>query len=154
MVVNNKQFGSKTKSKYTVINIEKYIGNPDNVIIRSSWERDAFTFCDNNPNILRWCSEEIVIPYILPLPNGGVRPAKYYPDLYVEYKDVNGKLNRELIEIKPKKQTRPSRARNPKTKMFENAAFMKNTLKWEAAHAWCKERGIEFKILHEGDQFK
>lgn len=150
----SKNFGTKQLPRYKVKNTEKYIGNPDNIVIRSSWERDAFIFCDNNPNILRWCSEEIEIPYMLPLPNGNVRKAKYYPDLFVEYRDVDGNLHREVIEIKPKKQTRPSRARNPKTKMMENAAFMKNCLKWEAAEQWCKQRGITFKILHEGDQFK
>ncbi len=140
---------------YQVRNPEKYLGDVNNVFYRSSWELEAFEFCDfKNPNVLRWASEEIVIPYALPTPNGGVRPAKYYPDLYMEYINAQKQLCKVLIEIKPKKQMKASRARNPKTKMFENAQYMKNQLKWEAAEAWCKKNGIKFMIMHEGDQFK
>jgi hypothetical protein len=139
---------------YKVKNPEKYMGDVKNVFYRSSWEEEAFKFCDNNPNVLKWASEEIAIPYMCPTGNGGLRPAKYYPDLYMEYRNASGQVCREIIEIKPKSQTKPSRKRNPKVKMMENAMFMKNQLKWQAADQWCKERGIKFRVLHEKDQFK
>lgn len=139
---------------YEVKNPEKYDGDINNIFYRSSWELEAFKFCDNNPNILKWSSEEIVIPYNVPTANGGVRPAKYFPDLYIEYKNINEKICRELIEIKPKKQTKPSRSRKPKVKMFENKAYMKNQLKWEAAKKWCQQNGITFRVITEDDQFK
>lgn len=139
---------------YEVRNPEKYDGDTKNVFYRSSWELEAFKFCDNNPNVLKWSSEEIIIPYAVPTQNGGVRPAKYYPDLYMEYRNAAGKICKELIEIKPKKQTKPSRARNPKTKMYENQIYNKNMLKWEAARNWCKQNGITFRIITESEQFK
>lgn len=138
---------------YEVQRPEKYLGDVNNVFYRSSWELEAFKFCDNNPNVLKWSSEEIVIPYAVPTNNGGVRPAKYYPDIYMEYRDANGKTHKDLIEIKPKKQTKPSRSRNPKNKMYENQVYAKNQLKWEAARAWCGKNGITFRILTENEQF-
>ena len=133
---------------------EKYEGDVENIVYRSSWELEAFKFCDNNPNVLKWSSEEIVVPYAMPTKTGGVRPARYIPDLYMEYRTKDGRLMRDLIEIKPRKQTKPSRARNPKNKLYENAVYQKNMLKWEAARKWCGERGINFRILTESEQFK
>ena len=138
---------------YEPKNPEKYMGDATNIVYRSSWELDAFKFCDNNPNVLKWASEEIVIPYAMPTPSGGVRKARYFPDLYMEYKRRDGKVVRDLIEIKPKKQTKPSRSRNPKNKMYENQVHQKNLLKWEAARQWCAQNGINFRILTESDQF-
>lgn len=138
---------------YEVKNPEKYKGDVKNVFYRSSWEFEAFKFCDNNPNVIEWASEEIVIPYAMPTSSGGIRPAKYYPDLYMKYVNSAGKICTELIEIKPKKETRPSRSRNPKTKMMENATYQKNMLKWEAARNWCKQKGMIFRVITEQDQF-
>jgi len=146
--------GWGTGLKYEVQRPEKYVGDLDNVIYRSSWEKDAFVFCDTNPNVLRWSSEEIVIPYAKPAANGGVRPAKYYPDLYMEYRNKDGQLCKDLIEIKPSRQTKPSKSRNPKNKLFENQTWQINQLKWEAARNWCKGRGITFRLLTEKEQFK
>jgi len=139
---------------YTPQHPKKYVGDVDNIQYRSSWEKEAFEFCDNNPNVLKWSSEEIVIPYSKPTPNGGVRPARYFPDLYMEYKNRSGTLCKELIELKPSKQTKPSRSRNPKTKMYENHLYFINELKWAAAREWCKGKGITFRILTEKEEFK
>ena len=141
------------QGEYTPNNPEKYKGDLSNIIYRSSWELEAFEFCDNNKNVLFWSSEEIVIPYAMPMANGSVRPAKYYPDLYMEYKRADGKIARDLIEIKPHKQTQVSKSRNPKNKMYENAVHFKNQLKWEAARAWCGQNGLTFRILTEKEQF-
>ena len=37
--------------KYTVVNKEKYRGNPVEVVYRSHWEKLCFIWCDNNPSI-------------------------------------------------------------------------------------------------------
>jgi hypothetical protein len=139
---------------YTVKYPEKYIGDLDNVFYRSSWELDAFEFCENNKRVLKWSSEEICIPYFKPTGNGGFKPAKYWPDLYMEYMRSDGKVCKDLVEIKPHKQTNPSRSRNPKNKMFENQTFMINELKWEAARNWCKQNGMTFRVVTEKNQFK
>lgn len=136
-------------------NLEKYIGQILPVKYRSSWERTTMMFLDNNPNIVRWSYESIQIPYYKPMPNGIMRPAIYYPDVYVEYNDKNGVYHRELIEIKPKKQTKQSRSRNTRVKMAESYVFSVNTAKWEAAKRWCAHQGnVEFRILTETSIFE
>jgi len=143
---------------YAVKNKEKYIG-PDinNVVFRSSWEKRFFEFLDNNIYVVAWASEPEPIQYMKPVPDGDLgvkfKKAKYYPDIYVEYIS-NGVLKKELIEIKPLKQTKPSRSRNPVTKLQENYVLAVNTAKWEAARKWCAAKGIEFKILTEKSLFK
>ncbi len=141
------------KKRFTPRYPEKYLGDHTDIIIRSSWELRAFEFCDSNPNVLKWGSEEIVIPYMKPCP-GGFKPARYFPDLYVEYIKKNGEIKKELIEVKPKKFMRASRARNDHTKMFENATFIVNMAKFQAAEHWCKLNGIDFRVMSEDSIFR
>ena len=109
------------KGKYKIKNPDKYLGNPTKVIFRSLWERNAFRWCENNPNIRAWSSEEIVVPYKCSVDN---RLHRYFVDLYLEMKD--GKTF--LIEIKPKKETQPPKtegrepgliSRVPKKEFFD-----------------------------------
>jgi len=51
------------KGKYTPENPRKYKGKTENIIYRSLWERKFMVFCDKNPNVIQWSSEEIIIPY-------------------------------------------------------------------------------------------
>lgn len=151
-----KSFGGK-KPKFELRNPHKYDGDVDNIVFRSTWEYNAFKFCDNNPNVLLWSSEEIAIPYMKPVfVSGGklsTKLARYYPDLYVEYVNKNGDVMKELIEIKPKKQTRASRAKKYSTNFFENMTYMVNTAKWDAAKNWCKQHDIKFCIVTEDSLF-
>lgn len=141
------------KKRFRPNHPEKYMGDANNIIIRSSWELRAFQFCDNNPNVLKWGSEEIAIPYMKPFP-GGYKPARYYPDLYVEYMDRDGNLIKELIEVKPEKFTRASRARNTATKAFENIQYIVNMAKFTAANNWCQQNGVKFSVLTEKSIFR
>ena len=52
------------KGKWKPKNLEKYEGNPFNITYRSLWERKAFKWCDENPEVRSWSSEEIIVPYI------------------------------------------------------------------------------------------
>ena len=81
-------------------NASKYIGNPINIMYRSLWERKFMKFCDSSQNVLRWGSEEVIVPYINPLDN---KPHRYYVDFIVEMKTAEG-IKTLLVEIKPKKQ--------------------------------------------------
>ena len=69
-------------------NPQKYRGNPTNIVYRSLWERKFMVFCDNNPSILQWGSEEIIIPYRAP--DGKVR--RYFPDFYIKVREKSGKV--------------------------------------------------------------
>jgi len=150
---NEKWKKGKFKPRYP----DKYLGNVEDIVYRSSWELNAFKMLDGNPNITGWASEEIAIPYAKPMFNSGKLyyiEALYYPDLYVEYTDKDGNFVKELIEIKPKKQTRPSRARNYVNKLNENYTFEVNKHKWEAAMKWCEKRDIKFSIVTEKTIFR
>lgn len=140
------------KGKYTPKKPEKYLGNPNNIIYRSLWERRFMRYCDENPKILEWSSEEIIVPYISPVDN---RPHRYFPDFFIRMIDANGNKIARLIEVKPEKQTKPPRkkvtSRGKPTASFlrEAKTYAVNDAKWKAADEYCKDRGWEFIILTE-----
>ena len=116
---------------------------------RSGLELKFMKFCDNNPNVLKWGSENVIVPYISPLDN---RTHKYYVDNYVEIREGN-KIKKYLIEIKPSRQTKkPSTNYKKKSHLlYETKMWVINQEKWKAAVVWAKRRGIEFKIITEKD---
>ena len=138
------------KRRYFPLFPEKYTGDPTNIIMRSSWETQFAHWCDKNPNIIKWSSEETIIPYRCPTDNYIHR---YFVDFKVQVKDKNNTLKTYLVEVKPSKQTKPPEYPGKKTKKYlvESLAFMKNQAKWEAANRYAKERGWEFKIITEYD---
>ena len=99
------------KGKFKPKNPKKYKGNPTNIIYRSLLERRFMVYLDNTPAVLKWSSEEIIIPYVSPLDN---RVHRYFPDFYMKYKNSSGQIVEDLIEVKPFKQTSPP---NPKRKL-------------------------------------
>lgn len=142
---------------FTPRNPDKYIGDLTNIVYRSSWEEHAFKFLDNNPNVLHWISEPLPIAYLKPVQVGGkwsTKPANYFPDLFVEYVNREGSVIKELIEIKPLKQTRASRSKKESVRLQENYVHLVNQAKWEAAQAWCDKYGIKFSILTENSLFR
>ena len=50
--------------KWEPKNPDKYAGDVNNIISRSGWETKFFNWCDNNPSVIAWNSEEVVVPYI------------------------------------------------------------------------------------------
>jgi hypothetical protein len=92
---------------------EKYVGDVNKIRFMSSWELQADKFLDDNPNVLRWSSEEIVIPYVKPT-DGKVH--RYYPDYWVEYRNKHGDVVSEIWEVKPETQTKPPKTRGKKKK--------------------------------------
>jgi hypothetical protein len=136
-------------------NPQKYLGDIRQLKYKSSWEEEAFKVCDNNPYILEWGYEIIDILYVIPSIKtmGKLQVKKYKPDLYVVVQNENGTVNKKLIEIKPFKQTKKSRSRNPRIKLQEDYIHGINTLKWNAAVEWCKERNIEFLVVTERELF-
>jgi len=136
---------------YTPKNPEKYTGDVTKIRYMSSWELNFNHFLDNNPNILRWSSEEIAIPYVKPTTG---RVHRYFPDYWIEYKDAEGNLKQEIIEVKPLQQTRRTRSKNPKTKLYEDIAYAINIAKWQSAKLFCDKYGITFRIMTEREIFK
>jgi|TARA_B100000424_G_scaffold85560_1_gene63946 hypothetical protein len=132
------------KGRYKIKNPDKYLGNPTNVIFRSLWERNTFRWCENNPKVRAWSSEEIVVPYKCKVDN---KLHRYFVDLYVEMN--NGQTI--LVEIKPKKETLPPKQPKRKTKKFLNEVitFSKNQDKWEAADQYARHKGWKFQVWTE-----
>ena len=136
------------KGRYNPVNPKKYKGNPQNIIYRSLWERKFMVYCDTNDKVLEWGSEEIIIPYISPWDS---KVHRYFPDFYIKVKQSSGTLKKFIIEVKPKKQTRPPKPVERKTKRWikEVRTFGINEAKWKHATKWCKDNDMEFKILTE-----
>ena len=100
-------------------------------------------YLDRQPGVLQWNSEEIIIPYKSPIDGKWHR---YYPDFWV--KTSKGE---SIIEIKPKKQTKPPKE-NPKHRiryLREVKTFVVNEAKWKAAEEFCENKGFQWQIMTE-----
>jgi hypothetical protein len=135
---------------YKVKNREKYKGDPNNVIYRSSWEAKVFSWLDNNPNVISWGSEEFHIPYLSPVDK---RLHRYFPDIIVQVKTATGQTKTMVLEIKPLAQTQMPKPRQRITENYKNEikTYAVNQAKWKAADEYCKDHGWEFKIITEND---
>lgn len=132
------------RGKYTLINPQKYVGDVNDITYRSIWERNAMRWCDENPNVIEWGSEEFSINYMNPVKG---KISKYYPDLFLRMSD--GKLR--IIEIKPKSQTAPPEPQNRRTKKYitEVATWAVNSEKWKAAREVAQRNNLSFEIWTE-----
>ena len=130
---------------FTPVNKDKFLGST--AIYRSGLELKFMRFCDNNPNVIKWGSENVIIPYISPLDG---RTHKYYVDNFVIIKE-GSVIKKYLIEIKPSKQTLPPETKYKKKQylIYEQSMYIKNQAKWQAAREFCKKKGLDFLILTE-----
>ena len=135
------------QGKFIPKNPEKYVGNTTEIVFRSSWERKAMIFFDENPNVTKWASEEIIVPYISPLDG---REHRYFPDFVIEVNDREGRTRKIMVEIKPHVQCSPPKQKKQTKRMItEMSTYMVNSAKWAAAVVFCNRVGMEFKILTE-----
>ena len=137
------------KGRYSPVNKEKYQGNPTNVIYRSLWERKFMKWCDLSESVIKWGSEETVVPYVSPLDN---KIHRYFIDFYVQLRDKDGILKSYLVEVKPKKYTKPPKTNpNRKTRAWfsEVKNWGVNEAKWKAAEEFAKDKNWQFIILTE-----
>ncbi len=140
------------QGKYTLQNKEKYVGDPTNIVFRSSWEKRFMLWADTNPNILRWNSEEVIVPYYDPSSD---KERRYFVDFLIEFRTRDGLIKKALVEIKPEAQTKPPKPRTRITKAFieETMTYNTNTAKWAYARKFCSDRGLDFVILTEKHLF-
>ena len=138
------------KGKYRPNNPLKYKGDYRNIIYRSLWELKFMKYCDSNQNILEWGSEEFWLPYRSPLDN---KVHRYFPDFYIKVREKTGKINKMVIEVKPKRQCMEPKRPKRKTRgyIYEVREYARNQAKWKAAKSYCLDRGYEFKILTENE---
>lgn len=123
-------------------NPQKYVG-PLPIIYRSSLELAFIRKLELNPNVDKWSSENIQIPYTMKEKQGNkfvdVRHT-YNVDFTVWLK--NG--TKYVIEIKPSGLTPLNEAQ-----IKRNPMMYKNACKWKAAIAWCNQNGYIFRVVTE-----
>lgn len=134
------------QGKFTLKNPDKYMGTKD-PLYRSSWEFAFMKFCDESPSIAKWASEAVRIPYRNPLTG---RYTIYVPDFFINYVDKGGQPHAEIVEIKPQNQSLKEKVGK---NLNNQASYILNQAKWEAATAWCRQKGLKFRVINETDIF-
>ena len=135
------------KGRFRPKNPQKYKGDPNNIIYRSTWEIKVMNYLDENPNVIWWGSEELPIPYISPVDK---KKHRYFPDFIAKMRKADGTVMTYVIEVKPEKQTQPpTQKRKTKTFLQETITYEVNKAKWYAAEEFCKDHGWQFQILTE-----
>ena len=133
-------------------NPQKYKGDVNNIIYRSSWERRVLQWMDTNPNVVEYSSEEVVIPYLSPVDG---KYHRYFVDFCAKIKNRDGEVITYLIEVKPYKQTLEPEVKKRVTKQYINEVYTWgiNSSKWKATKEYCRKRNWVFKILTEKELF-
>ena len=165
-MINSKPNNSNYhQGNYIPTNKDKVIklNNQGGVYFRSSLERKLMIYLDNNPDIIRWASESIEIPYISEeYANGEVvnKQRRYYPDFYYEI-NTGGNIKRVIAEVKPKSEVDDvNLLKEGNFKLPEKYSFgklkslkykfelaKKNLCKFETMIEYCKQKGMTFIII-------
>jgi hypothetical protein len=126
----------------------KYVGDHKNIIYRSSWEARFMDKFDRESWVVSWASEEIIVPYKSPVDGKWHR---YFVDFVIKVENNKGELETWMIEVKPKKQTKPPEPQKRITKRYltEVTTWGVNEAKWKAAIEYCKDRKWKFIIFTE-----
>jgi hypothetical protein len=137
------------KGRFLPQNPQKYAGDANNIIWRSTWEKRVMEWLDRSENVVYWASEELVIKYYSPIDN---KIHRYFPDFTVKIKKKDGTVMTHVLEVKPEYQTKqPVMKRKTKRFLEEQVTFIVNQSKWKAATEFCKDRGWVFQIVTEKD---
>jgi len=162
---------AKTKQGYAKIkNKEKYIGDPELIIYRSSWEFGFIKYCDMSPSVKRWSSEPVSIPYydrvskLEECAKFGLNPndpsnwevKNYNTDFWFEADMGGDKTEKIFVEIKPSYQLKkppppPRDAPLKEQRIFNNAAkaYIINEAKFAAMKEWAEKNGCKFYVFTE-----
>ena len=131
---------------------EKYVGDVDTIVSRSSWELHFMRYCDSNPAVIAWTSEYPIKYYS----TVDEKVRRYFVDFFVKMRTVDGHAVL-MIEVKPDEQCAPPRkprTANHKSQMrylTECAAYQLNVDKWQAAREFAEKNNMKFIILNEYD---
>jgi len=155
---------------YRVQHPEKYIGDPNLVIYRSSWEWSFCRWCDFSPSIKRWSSEPTQVPYydrvskLEECKKLGLNPndpknwviKQYHTDFWVEIDKGNNIVEKMFIEIKPSDKLRKPTPPTENSSLKEQRRFniqakeyLINEAKWCAMNAWAQKNNTKFYVFTE-----
>lgn len=148
-IFKNKPDGPKKKGSpnyrsgdFLVYNPKKYFGDLP-IKYRSSYELLFMHKIEANSNVLRWSSENVVIPYLMKEKIDGkfvdVRH-NYITDFTVILQDGT----KFICEVKPLAFTPLNEAQ-----IRNSPVHYKNAQKWKYAMRWCTMNGYKFKIINE-----
>ncbi len=139
-----------TPYKYTLKNPQKYVGNKEDIWVRSSYERKFMNWCDLNPSVIKWGSEIYPIEYYYQIDK---QIHRYFIDFFIQLKTADDIIKNIAVEIKPFSQTRKPVRGNKKEKTYLNECltYQKNCDKWRAAQLWAEKNDFEFQIMTEFD---
>lgn len=131
-------------------NRKKYKGDASNIIYRSGWELKFLRYLDSHPSVVWYSSEEVIVPYFDSIQE---KRRRYFPDFIVKFNTKEGgKIF--MIEVKPYKETVPPQRKRGKKKerlIAEKLTYQNNEDKWDAAEAYCKQKGWTFQIITENE---
>lgn len=135
---------------YKPRNPEKYSGDVKKIVFRSGMELKFFRFFDHNPAIIKWNSEEVIVPYMAETDG---KMHRYFVDAWLQVKNKHGKIQEYLVELKPFAFTQEPPQQNRKTQTYQRKVYeyLKNLSKWKAADEFAQKRGQKFIILTERD---
>lgn len=143
---------NKNQGQFVPRNPHKYTGRYP-IVVRSSWERMFCQWLDVNQSVIAWTSEGVVIPYYDPIQQ---KRRRYYPDFWMKVNTEQG-VQQFLIEIKPRKETKPPTPKGrkaTKTQLYQEATWVTNQAKFEAAEKYCQKMKWNWKILTEKELFR
>lgn len=134
---------------YKPFNPSKYMGDPNKILYRSSWELKVCQKLDRADYVIGWGCETIQINYISP--KDGL-PHRYFPDFVVVTLDrINNKKIVTVIEVKPHAEQFPPKQTGKKKSRYitECITYEVNQAKWHTAREYCKQKGWNFLVLTE-----
>lgn len=141
-------FRRTMKGRFIPKNPQKYVGNVNAIFFRSSWERTVMFWLDKNNAVLHWSSETLALPYVNPVftdMNGRPKISRYFPDFLIMYKDKTGQIKKEIVEVKPLRETKIIPGMSEQEKM----TYAVNQAKWKAAAEYAARNGASFRIITE-----
>jgi hypothetical protein len=155
---------------YKVQHPEKYIGNPNLIIFRSSWEYSFSRWCDFSPSVVKWSSEPTTVQYadriskLEECKKYGLNPndpknwvmRNYHVDFWLIIKKPDELLEKWVIEIKPSSKLKKPIPPHPDAPLKEHRKFnteakeyLLNESKWLAMNEYAKKNDAKFFIFTE-----
>ena len=166
----NLKKGETYQGYYKVQHPEKYIGNVNTIIYRSSWELAFLRWCDYSPSIIKFSSEPISIPYydriskLEECKKYGLNPndpknwviKNYHTDFWVEIDKGNREIQKMFIEIKPSNKLKKPIPPDKNASLKEHRRFniqareyLINEAKFASMKAYAEKNNANFFVFTE-----
>lgn len=139
-------YHSSWKGLFVPKHPEKYRGDVRCIIYRSFLELKMMLALDKDDRVEWWTSEETIVRYRSPVDG---QTHRYFPDFLVKPRGEQVKM----IEVKHSNQCRaPKRGKKTRRRYAEELReWAVNSSKWEAASAYCAQKGWRFQVMTETD---